>query len=57
VRLNHHGAERRESDEQKAQRIAKQELGAAHWQEGDRQARPKGHAEKVKITCRLRKER
>jgi hypothetical protein len=48
--------QRRETGEPKAQRIVKEELEAAHWQDSDLQARPKGHPEKVKLACRLRKE-
>ncbi|HYG36702.1 MAG TPA: transposase [Clostridia bacterium] len=56
VGLSHYGAQRRESATQKAQRLVQEELEKLGWGESDLLARPKGHAQKVRIAYRLRQE-
>ena len=53
---NHYGAERRETDVQKAERIVREELGRLGWPEAGLGAQPKGHRAKVTIARRLRQE-
>lgn len=53
---HHGGAEKRESDEQKAERIVGEELGKRHWTEADLKQRRKTDATKVKVAQRLRQE-
>ncbi len=52
----HHGEERTEKDEIKAERIIREELKKRRWQEADLEARLKGDAEKVRMALRLRAE-
>jgi REP element-mobilizing transposase RayT len=53
---NHYGAERRETDEQKAQRIVAEELKKLAWEEADLTRRAKSDATKVALARRLRQE-
>jgi putative transposase len=52
----HYGAERGETDAEKAQRIVSEELEKRNWREKDLVTRAKGDEEKVKIALRLRAE-
>jgi len=52
----HHGEELRESEEQKAERLAGEMLGAAGWTEEDLRHRRKGDKAKVRMAVRLRAE-
>ncbi len=52
----HYGAEIRESAQQKAERIAGEELRKLHWEEADLSRRRKGDPTKVGIALRLRRE-
>ena len=56
VGLNHYGQERQETDEQKAERWVKQELGLLGWSEEKLRACRKGDQRKVAIARRLRQE-
>jgi Transposase IS200 like len=51
-----YGAQRQESDRQKAERVVKEELGRLGWEEDDLGARRKGHRAKVMLARRLRQE-
>ena len=51
---HHGGEERRETDEQKAQRIVQEELRKRRWTERELAKRRKTDREKVKIATRLR---
>jgi hypothetical protein len=51
---HHGGEEKRETDEQQAQRVVAGELRKRRWQEGDLARRRKTDAEKVKIAKRVR---
>ena len=53
---HHGGAEKRESDDQKAERIVTSELRKRHWTEQDLWQRRKTDATKVKLALRLRRE-
>ena len=54
---NHHGGgEKRETDEQKAERLVVAELRKRRWTEEDLGGRPKTDAAKVKMAARLRAE-
>ena len=53
---SHYGAQRQESDRQKAERVVKEELGRLGWEEEDLGARRKGHRAKVMLARRLRQE-
>jgi REP element-mobilizing transposase RayT len=53
---SHYGAERRESGEEKAERIVGEELKRRRWTESSLQGRRKSDPEKVKIALRLRRE-
>ena len=53
---NHYGAERAESQEQKAQRLVAEELRRRKWTEHDLGARNKGDWGKLEIAQRLRQE-
>ena len=53
---DHYGQERRETDEQKAERIVVEELKRRGWKESELTLQPKGHKVKVAIAKRLRKE-
>jgi hypothetical protein len=53
---NHGGDEKRQTDEQKAERLVAAELGKRHWSEQDLRQRRKTDARKVKIALRLRQE-
>jgi hypothetical protein len=53
---SHYGAQRQESDRQKAERVVKEELGRLGWEEDDLGARRKGHRAKVMLARRLRQE-
>jgi hypothetical protein len=52
----HTGEEVRQSAQAKAERIIQEELGALDWTGVDLAGRPKGHAQKVRIAARLRRE-
>ena len=52
----HFGSERRESQDDKAERIVREELRRLRWKEKDLQQRAKGDAGKVAIAMRLRRE-
>ena len=52
----HYGEERRETDEQIAERIVVAELKRSGWEESELALRPKGHKVKIRIAKRLRKE-
>jgi len=52
----HYGEERRETDEQKAERIVAEELKRRGWTGSELTLQPKGHKVKVTIAKRLRKE-
>lgn len=56
LRDNHYGEERRESEEEKAERILVEELAAAGWQRSDLSKRAKNAPEKIRIARRLRSE-
>ena len=56
VGQSHYGQERRESGEEKAERMVQEELKKRRWTQSDLAARRKGDAEKVKIALRLRRE-
>jgi putative transposase len=56
VGQHHGGDEKRETDEQKAQRLVTAELGKRHWSEQDLRRRRKTDATKIKIALRLRRE-
>jgi hypothetical protein len=56
IGLSHYGAERRESELARAERIVRQELSRLAWKEKDLGEQPKGHADKVAIASRLRRE-
>jgi len=53
---NHGGEEKRETDEQKAQRLVLEELRKRRWTEQDLKQRRKTDANKVKLAARLRAE-
>ena len=53
---HHGGAEKQETDEQKAQRLVLEELGQRRWTEQDLEKRRKTDAAKVKLAARLRSE-
>jgi hypothetical protein len=53
---NHYGAERRETQVQKAERMVQEELQRLGWPETDLRARLKGHGGKVPVARRLRQE-
>lgn len=52
----HYGVERRESQEEKAERVLQEELGRRKWREEVLAGRRKGDPEKIKIAQRLRTE-
>ena len=52
----HYGAARQESEEAKAERLVREELGKLGWEESDLAQRRKGDAGKVRIARRLRRE-
>ena len=53
---HHYGSERRESAEEKAERIVREELGKAGWGTEELTRRAKGDAVKVAVAARLRRE-
>jgi hypothetical protein len=53
---HHGGTEKRETDEQKAERMVARELSKRHWTEEDLKQRRKTDATKVKLALRLRRE-
>ena len=53
---SHYGAQRQETDLQKAERVVKEVLGRLGWEEDDLRARRKGHRAKVMLARRLRQE-
>jgi len=53
---NHYGADRRETAEQKAQRIVREEIDRLGWAEAELQIRRKGDPKKVAMARRLRRE-
>ena len=52
----HYGEERRETDEQKAERIVMEELKRRRWKESELGLRPKADKGKIALAQRLRKE-
>lgn len=52
----HYGVERRESQEEQAERVMQEELRRRKWREEELARRRKGDAEKIKIAQRLRTE-
>ncbi len=50
---SHYGAQRQETDLQKAERVVKEELGRLGWDENDLEGRRKGHRVKVMLARRL----
>jgi REP element-mobilizing transposase RayT len=56
VGASHYGSERRESGEEKAGRIVREELRRRGWKDGDLPGRRKGDAGKVAVARRLRRE-
>ena len=52
----HYGEERRETDEQKAERIVTEELKRRGWKESELGLRPKAAKAKIALALRLRKE-
>jgi REP element-mobilizing transposase RayT len=53
---NHYGADRRESEENRAQRLVTEELNRMGWSEEELRTRRKWDKEKVRLAARLRKE-
>ncbi len=53
---SHYGQERRETGEEKAERIVDEELHRRGWEETELQGRPKGDEQKVQMAARLRRE-
>src|SRR5437868_5764796 len=56
VGLNHYGADRHKTGDEKANRLIAEELGRFGWDENELQSRRKGNEEKVVLARRLRKE-
>ena len=56
VGLSNYGAERQQSDIQRAERIVRAEIGRLGWVEQDRRSHRKGDERKVSIDGRLRQE-
>ena len=56
IGATNYGAERREMEEAKAQRLVKEEMERLGWKEKDLLRTPKGDRRKVKIAVRLRGE-
>jgi hypothetical protein len=56
VGASHYGADRQETGEQKAERIAAEEMKRLGWENCDLQRRRKGDKGKVAVACRLRQE-
>jgi len=56
LRAHHGGEEKRETDEQKAERLVLEELAKRGWAEQDLEERRKTDAVKVKMAARLRRE-
>jgi len=56
MREHHGGAEKRETDEQKAERLVLEELAKRGWAEQDLEERRKTDAVKLKMAARLRRE-
>jgi len=52
----HYGEERRESQEETAERVVAEELRRRRWKEATLEQRAKGDPEKVKVAMRLRQE-
>jgi REP element-mobilizing transposase RayT len=53
---SHYGAQRRETDEQRAERILREEMTKLGWNEDQLRARRKGHHAKVILARRLREQ-
>jgi putative transposase len=53
---SHYGAQRFETDAQKAERILKEEMARLGWTDADLRARPKGHRFKIMLARQLRQE-
>jgi len=53
---NHYGSDRRETGEQKAERIVKEEIKRLGWQETDLEESRKGDPGRVAVARRLRQE-
>jgi REP element-mobilizing transposase RayT len=56
MRKHHGGEEKRETDEQKAERLVLEELAKRGWAEQDLEQHRKTHGVKVKMAARLRRE-
>ena len=56
VGAQHHGTQRQETEEAKAERLVREELATLGWDEGELARRRKGDPEKVRIARRLRQE-
>jgi len=56
VGASHYGADRRETGEQKAERIVREELKRRGWKEQDLPGLSKGDKDKVALARRLRQE-
>jgi hypothetical protein len=54
--LSHYGAERHETDSQKAERLVQEELRILGWAEAELHCRREGDPRKVAIARRLRQE-
>ena len=52
----HYGTERQETEQEKAERIIREELGAGPGSEAELKKRPKGDLEKLRVAARLRSE-
>jgi hypothetical protein len=53
---HHYGEERVEAEEERAERLVREELKRLKWKEADLPVRPKGDRQKVKLALRLRAE-
>jgi hypothetical protein len=53
---SHHGAQRQETSQQKAEQMVREELERLGWDEDQLRARRKGHRSKVRLPRRLRQE-
>jgi hypothetical protein len=56
VGAGHYGADRRESGEEKAGRIVREELRCGGWKQGDLAGKRKGDKFKVRLARRLRRQ-
>jgi len=53
---SHYGAERQETEEEKAERIVAEQLRRRCWRETDLEQQRKGDAQKEQVAARLRRE-